>query len=409
MSRTPIPPLRRDLDLVQVEHDGRPMVLVRDHLGLVPEDRVFSLELFRVLGGLGPGAGLEDLGRGLSRATGGEEVSVDQVRILVEGLDGLFLLDSEALAQAKGEVLRAWRDLAVRPPALAGSAYPEESGELAAWAARILSGPEPFEPRGTLACLVAPHIDPQAGARVYASAYAALDLARSAPRRVIVLGTGHNLETGLVSLCAKDFETPLGRTATDRAAVERLERAAGDALAEDDFVHRAEHSVEFQALFLQHLLGPGGLALAPVLCGSVHCLPGHSRTAFLDVLGPFCDELTALLAESGTLLLVGADLCHIGPKFGHGATADMLEAAATGHEARLLDALAGLDADALWRESASVGDAFHVCSFLALALAVEALNGLGAPVEGRLLDRHLWREEATRSAVGFAALAFERT
>ena len=414
MSRSPVPPLRTDLDMIPVEHEGRSMVLVRDHLGLVPEDRAFSLELFRILHNLGPDADLGDLGRALTRASGGEEVSEEQLRELVDGLDGLHLLESESFARARRGVVKAWQDLEVRPAALAGSAYPDKPEDLSAWADRTLARPGPHERKGKLACLVAPHIDPQAGAKVYGAAYAALaglDQDQR-PERVVVLGTGHALDSGLVSLCAKDFETPLGRSATDREGVARLERAAGSALCLDDFIHRAEHSVEFQALFLQHLLGPGGVRLVPVLCGSGHLLPEYTRQAFLDGLEPFCRELAAMLETENTLLLVGADLCHIGPKFGHAATAEMLEPAAAAHETLILRALADMDPEAMWRESASVGDGFHVCSFLALALAAETLALLGggrAGITGRLLDRDLWREEPTSSAVGFAALAFERT
>ena len=42
---TPIAPLRTDLDMVPVEHEGRTVVVIRDPLGLTPADRGFSLDL----------------------------------------------------------------------------------------------------------------------------------------------------------------------------------------------------------------------------------------------------------------------------------------------------------------------------------------------------------------------------
>ncbi len=410
MPQTPVPPLRTDLDLVPIEHDGRAMVLVRDPLDLVPGDRVFSLDILRIINSLPPGAVHGDFQNALTRAGGGQTVGLDQVRELVQGLDQFHLLESESLIQARRAVVDQWQGLEVRPAALAGSAYPEDAGELSVWAADIVALSGTYEPRGRLACLVAPHIDPQAGAAVYGAAYGALAAMPEAerPGRVVVLGTGHNMVHGLVSLCAKDFQTPLGRMATDRAAVDRLARAAGQSLAPDDFTHRSEHSVEFQAVFMHHLFGPDAPALVPALFGSGHGLPEYSRQAFLDALGPFCEELAGLMADKDTLLLVGADLCHIGPKFGHTLPASDLAPGATAHEKRLLDAMTGLDPESLWDESVLVDNQYHVCSFLSLAVAVEAVRILGG-VEGRLLDRGLWREELTNSAVGFAALAFERT
>ena len=78
------------------------------------------------------------------------------------------------------------------------------------------------------------HIDIDVGQKAYAHAYGTLG--RAAPDRVVVLGTGHQLQEGLFSLTDKDFETPLGITRGDSNAVKRLERAGEGIVAENDFV-----------------------------------------------------------------------------------------------------------------------------------------------------------------------------
>ena len=77
--------------------------------------------------------------------------------------------------------------------------------------------------------------------------------------------------------------------------------------------------------------------------------------------------------------------------------------AAREHDQALLEALCRNDVGAFWAESRRVEDRFHVCGFSALACLLEILP----PCHGTILHYDIWHEEATRSAVSFAALAFE--
>ncbi len=72
------------------------------------------------------------------------------------------------------------------------------------------------------------------------------------------------------------------------------------------------------------------------------------------------------------------------------------------HDKNLLKHLSGLDADQFWEESSRVEDQFNVCGFSALACLLEILP----PCRGKILNYEIWHEEATRSAVSFAAAVF---
>jgi hypothetical protein len=56
-----------------------------------------------------------------------------------------------------------------------------------------------------------------------------------------------------------------------------------------------------------------------------------------------------------------------------------------------------------WEENRQVGDRYNVCGFSAIAILLEILG----PSRGHLLKYDVWREEPTKSAVSFAAIAFE--
>ena len=106
------------------------------------------------------------------------------------------------------------------------------------------------------------------------------------------IGVGHGLQEGLIALTEKDLETPLGTLPNDRALVSELREASGPAAAPDDFAFRGEHSVEFQAVLLRHVLGRSDVPVVPVLCGSFgHLLGRHERAGDIPGLDGFLETL----------------------------------------------------------------------------------------------------------------------
>jgi AmmeMemoRadiSam system protein B len=178
----------------------------------------------------------------------------------------------------------------------------------------VLSG----DPKRRLAGLIAPHLDFDRGSRCYADAYGVLAVAEP-PRRFVILGTNHFGRSSSVVATRKDFQTPLGTTPTDLAFIEALETQLGADLCEQEFDHQNEHSVELQVLILQHMLGADGFEIVPVLCQDP-C--GPTGTAPYDGNGVDLREFGEALGDlirgddASTMVIAGADLSHVGPRFG---------------------------------------------------------------------------------------------
>lgn len=408
-----MPPLRKDLDFIPLEHENQQFILVRDPLGLVREGQALPLPLFRLLAQLPPGGSLSDMQALLAEQSGAQPPAMEQMREMVRELDEAFLLESESFIQAREQVMREFVASSSRPAVMAGQAYPADLETLGTWLDSTLLGTAaPGEEARPLKALVAPHIDPGIGATAYAKAYGALQ--GSAPERVVILGVGHQLGDALFSCCDKEFQTPFGPLACDRTTVQALKNfrepgapseSVPGLMARDDFVHRNEHSIEFQLVFLQHVLRHNRFDITPLLCGSLlYSLPEYSRQAFLDTAGPLLEVLRQAVAspESKTLLVAGVDFSHIGPKFGHDKPARELENETRAHDRALLERLCAQDAEGFWEESARVRDRYNVCGFSALATLLEILP----PCQGEELGYELWHEEPTASAVSFAAAAF---
>jgi MEMO1 family protein len=402
------PRLRFDLEFIPFQHEGQGYLLAKDSLGLVAEGMGVPDHMRRVLVLLDGKSSLGDVQKTLVEMNGGAPVDLDTVRGILADLDEAFLLDSERYRRERDKIVAEFSALAERPCALVGKAYPEAPGVLEIWLNNIISGhaaPPPLG--GAVQALVSPHIDPPVAAEAYALAFGSL--AGAGPQRVVVLGTGHQMDKGLFSLSSKAYRTPLGTVRNEPDLVAGLreagESAEGVVLAPDDFAHRSEHSVELQLLFLQHVLPKDSFTLIPILCGSVQGnLSGFSRQEFLDRAGPFLEALRSVIAEEGTrtLLVAGVDFSHIGVKFGHGCPAAELEEEATAHDRRLLELVCARDPEGFWQEAASVEDRYNVCGLLALATLLEVLP----PCTGEVLDYSMWQEEVTHSAVGFAAARF---
>lgn len=398
-----VPSIRLDLDLIPMEHQGQELILIRDPLGLVPEGSAFPRHMARVLRLLDGSRDLAQLQEELTRMNGGSVVTREFIETLLGELDQTFILASDRYQGARRQKVAEFEALPVREPALAGSGYPDEVEAIEKGIDDMLAAVKaPQQPEKRITALVAPHIDLMIGAKAYGRVYSLLK--GLMPERVVILGVGHQLAEAMYSPSGKDFRTPLGLVKGEPELAAALRKAGGAVVAPDEFAHRSEHSIEFQLLFLQHLLPKDSFRVLPILCGpAAQSLEEYTRASFTERAQGFLDALAGIVAEPEvrTLVVAGVDLCHVGPKFGDAETASQLEEPATIHDKVLMDRLCDFDAKGFWSESISVADAFHVCGFTALATLLEVLPAS----QGKVLEHQFWHEEATRSGVGFASAA----
>ena len=398
------PRVRRDLEFFPVRQGNSQFVLVRDPLGLVEEGKAVPWPLYEFMTLLDGTHTVRDVQMSLMRQKGGVLVGAAEVEALLNHLDKSFILDTEGYEHAREKLVAQFAVKTARPCSHSGRSYPDNPADLKSRLDEILETPTPApEPEARVIALVAPHIDLSVGSRVYASAYQWLR--HTSPSRVVVLGVGHQMMGDLFCLTEKDFETPLGVVKNDRKGVKELRDAGRGIVSENDFAHRAEHSVEFQTIFLQHVLPENSFTLIPILCGPLMpSLSGYSRSAYRETAGPFLKVLSGLLShgDHDTLVVAGVDFSHIGPKFGHNMPATHLQSESEMHDKNLLRAFSNMQTDGFWEESARVKDQFNVCGFSAMACLMEVLP----PSSGQILDYEIWHEQPTRSAVSFAAVGF---
>jgi len=400
----PVPRLRQDLEVSPTSYQGEKAVVVRDYLGLIRDPVILQGDALDIVSLIDGARTIRDIQLELVRRKNGVLVEAEAVARLVRQLDSAFLLESGRYISEKERTLADYLKLETRAAAHAGVSYPAAADELGAYLDSILGSAGDGESAGSpdgLCGLIAPHIDLEVGKRVYAAAYRAIRSAR--PGRIWLIGTGHSLDNAYFGLTEKDFETPLGLAKTDRTAVRTLKKAGGKAVSSYDISHSREHSLEFQLIFLQRLFG-SSFTIIPILCGSFgRDLARVSGPSEIPDVARFLAALRALweAGPADTLFIAAVDFSHIGPKFGHRERASSLLLEARNHDQALIAALAAADSRAFWEEARKTGDRYNVCGFSTLASLLDVLPG----VKGRLLEYEFWREEATQSAVSYAAIA----
>jgi AmmeMemoRadiSam system protein B len=396
------PKIREDLEFIPVQSQDGTVIMIRDRLGLVKEGRVITPELYKLMSMLDGTSSVRDIQWYMMRQQGGRLIPIEEVQRIVEELDSSYLLDGPRYKEHKKQIISDFSGQKIRYPAHAGLSYPRKAEELQQRLDAILtSGQKPHIPGGTIVALVAPHIDLEAGKRVYSMAYGAITAA--IPERIIILGIGHSMQREMFSLTSKAFETPLGTVETDHRVVAELSSIGNDITSSDDFPHRDEHSIEFQVIFLQHVLRDVHFTIVPILCGSLAgSMDEYSRERYRSMGGDFLRLLADVAGDGRTLVVAGVDFSHVGPKFGHDMPASFIINQSEAHDRRLLDSLCEINADGFWAASREINDRYNVCGFSALACLLEILP----PTRGYLLDYGIFKEEATRSAVSFAAVIF---
>lgn len=181
----------------------------------------------------------------------------------------------------------------IRPPAVAGSFYSANRGDLDKSVQNFLDADRSQDlPRPK--ALIVPHAGYVYSGPVAASAYRLLAGLKHEIERVVLLGPCHRVAIrGLALSSASRFSTPLGEIPLDTELAAQVSTLPF--VGYSDEAHAQEHSIEVQLPFLQKTLDE--FSLLPIACGQASA----SEVAEL---------LDQVWGGPETLILVSSDLSH---------------------------------------------------------------------------------------------------
>jgi AmmeMemoRadiSam system protein B len=402
-------PCLRPIEAFPVEQEGERYVALRDPAGYTPAVVMIPVALLDILALFDGAHDVADIQTEILKADG-ELVEREQIEKLVAALDEHGFLDSPRFAERRAAIDRGFLEAPSRPAQHAGGAYAGDATELRITMDGFFMPPEgpgsiaPFR-GGGIRGLVAPHIDFHRGGPAYAWAYREL-AERGEADLFVIFGTCHAGMAQPFALTRKDFDTPLGPARTDRDFVEALAGRAGQDCFGSELAHRNEHSIEFQAVFLQYLYaGRRDVSIVPVLTSFAHEALARGRRPLDDRRVPaFLDAVGETAAASGrrVAFIAGADLAHMGPRFGDPAPVSPAELAVIDREDRdMLAAVEAGDAAAFFESARRDNDRRRICGLSPIYALLHALDG-GA--RGTLRRYGQWPDP--QGVVTFASVVF---
>jgi len=192
----------------------------------------------------------------------------------------------------------------VRQPGVAGAFYPADSKSLTAMMDDMLAHASVPKTDGSILAVIAPHAGYQYSGPVAAYSYAALKGRKYA--RVVVIAPSHYEAFDFSSVFDGDaYATPLGTVTVDKTFAKELARMdPGIKLSSRGHAptaQGAEHAVEVELPWLQHVLGD--FQLVPIVMGD----QSYESSRALGV------ALAKLIDGSNTLIVASSDLSHYHP------------------------------------------------------------------------------------------------
>ncbi len=403
-------PKLRPVEAFPVDANGQKGIALRDPAGFTDSVLVLPPPLLDIVSLFDGEHTLGDIQETFMRRHG-KLLFTERLEEICRTLDEQGFLDSPTFARRRRAIEQAFRTSPTRPAVHAGSAYAAEPDALREQIAGLFTHPDgpgpagPAQQNARLHGIIAPHIDFHRGGPAYAWAYREL-AERSDADLFIIFGTCHAGMPDPFALTLKDYETPLGAAPVDREFSEALARRYGDNLLASELAHRAEHSIEFQTVLLRHLFASRReFAVVPILASFLHesLVEGKDPEADLGV-PRFFDALRDTVAASKrrVCLIAGADLAHVGPRFGDPGRVREPELARLEREDRaMLEPVAAVDARAFYESVARDGDRRRICGLSPIYALLRCLPA----GRGRLLRYAQWPDP--QGTVTFASLVFE--
>jgi len=333
---------------------------------------------------------------------------------LVNLLDKNLFLDGPEFDKAEKKSVEDFKQLAIRPAALAGRSYSADMAGLQDQLDKHLlhSYQQSATKKGPLLGLIAPHIDYHRGGSSYGIAYNYMREHES--DLYILIGTSHQYSRNLFHLTAKDFDSPLGVLPSDSDFIKKLAELYGDKRSfADEALHKNEHSLELQIPFLKHVKTKP--TIVPILVGSFHhMLHSGKQPAEFAEYDEFADSLASCLKQATAAgrkvcFIAGVDMAHVGKSFGdkNFLTHTQMEEVEKRDRA-YLEAIKQQDKYSLFAHIAEDADARRICGYPTLYTMIDVFDRLKLKYKAEVLDYKQAVNFNTQCAVTFASLGLHQ-
>lgn len=399
--------LRENIEIIPAG-DGK--FIIRDPMGYTDSLLVVS-QLGVLLAAMLDGTRTEnDIVRDLTTNLG---VSIPQIEIekIINTLDEHGFLETPRFFELKVKSEQEFRLSLTREPALQDISYPSNVSKLKDFIEEILNSENDsisrddwtiFEKK-KLISFVSPHIEIKIGRSIYSRTYNTLrKYLRETPDVFIIFGTSHLPTNNTFSLTEKSFNTPFGFVKVAREISDEIIKRLGDEVTKDEIIHKKEHSIEFQVIFLRYIFGDK-FNILPILCSADEIY--RKNTIDYERLKKMKEGIEEGVQKGGykrAVFLAAADLAHKGLRFGDEKAIDRSDSSLIHTKDILtLDYVKRNNAEGFLKDVMSDMNARRICGLAPIYTTLKMIDD--RKTEGKIVGWDIWIDN-TGSAVSFGSV-----
>ena len=404
-------PKLRQIEAFPVETDGRQSVCLRDPLNYTEQTLLVPHNVFYIISHFDGNHSILDIQAKYTQQYG-DLLFSDNVHKIIQELDKNLFLENNRSKDFIKKLKDDFGNSTIRKAIHAGTAYEADKEKLRVQIEEFFActdgpgKPSSSNDTATLKGIMAPHIDIRSGGPCFARAYKEIaDL--SDAELFIIFGIAHSITRNLFALTNKTFETPFGSVETDKDFLNLLQKKFKFNFLEDEYVHKDEHSIEFQLVFLQYLYHQKkNFKIIPILCSSFGNVVGNKNSPRqIPQLEDFVSSLkeTIDISKKKICLIASVDLSHVGLRFGDRELPNESYLKRLEYEdTNMLKYVADLNAEGFYNSIHNDNDKRRVCGYPAIYTMLNVINAS----KGKLLKYSQSTDPNTDSTVTFASMTF---
>jgi AmmeMemoRadiSam system protein B len=396
----PVPPLRRDIQIIPIEDKGKNLLYFHDSMGYLSKNFALDAGVQPLLQMFNGDLSIEQIHNEIDG-----NIGIEQLLDFVQLMDQHRALHSDYFRFFADKVEDDFEKNQIRPPVLAGESYPHDPDEMSSFVSDMISKNSKAN-TSNIQALYAPHIEISVGRNQYGQAFA--HLKNSEPKRVIILATSHYADyyykyyDGYPFIgSTKTFQMPGRAISTDLDVIQSLnEKSSVNGFTVKDRAHRIEHSIEFHLLFAS-TIWTHDFKIVPILVSSFDDLYYMEDGNLAQKIDSFSAELKSFVDEH-TMILISGDLSHVGQKFGDPEPAADLREKVEESDKQLLDISVTGNPQDLLNHVKKDYDSSRICGFPPLFTYLKMFPGQ----KGEILNYYWWDEKERNSAVSFGSILY---
>lgn len=402
------PLLKHNIEILPAKDQERDMIIIRDSEGIVEKTLIMPAESIVLLQFFNGENSIKDI-RSLILKLTGEVISESDIIDFVKQIEDAGYLEGEKTNRLREKVFSEFKNSSIRKVIHKGLSYPENILELSSFMSKFLKLDNKNIPLYSYKGLIAPHIDLIRGGRVYSSGYGEISKSEL-PDTVIAFGTSHRGGNSPFIITQKDYETPYGIIETDKELYSKFKDILWYEPDEEDFFHRNEHSLEFQALWLKYIWREKTPRWLAILTSRYERFAQDQPPSKIENIEKMFKDMEDLIREISKnkkiMIIAGADFSHVGPRFGDNIQiTQSVKSEIEKKDREKIEYILNLDADGFYMSVMSEKNSTKICGLSPIYATLRALRAVEGEKKPKLLD-YAQADDPFGGFVSFASIVF---